>query len=410
MRYLPLALALTLLAAPGGAQPPTAGPGLDTQFTFETDHPGNTPRGWGGGPPDTISVDGQIVHGGRWSARLQRRASSPDADFSTMTMALPVDFAGTTVEWRGFLRSDSVSGFFGLWLRQDGGAGVLAFDNMQQRQLKGTTDWTEYSITLPVHADARQLVFGVLTSGTGTVWVDDLQLLVDGKPIWLAPKRPPVVTALDRDHQFDNGSGIAVSRLSAVQIENLALAGRVWGFLKYHHPGVVGGKYHWDYELFRLLPKVLAAGSRDAGQGVLRDWVAALGNLAPCSPCVVLRDDNLHMKPDLDWIRQDAVVGRELAASLTAVYQARLAGKQFFVSLNPGVGNPAFDHEPPYAGVTFPDAGYQLLALYRLWNIVEYWFPNRGILDQDWSASSASSFRGWPSRRTRTATSSRRWR
>ena len=385
MRYVRLALALTVLTAPVGAQPPTAGPELETQFNFETEHPGNTPRGWGGGPPGTIFIDGQIVHGGRWSARLERTASSPDG-FSTMTSALPVDFAGTTVEWRGFLRSDSVSDFFGLWLRQDGDTGSLAFDNMQKRQLKGTTGWAEYSITLPLHPEARQLVFGVLTSGTGTVWVDDLQLLADGKPIWQAPKRPPTVTVLDQDHQFDNGSGIDVARLSAVQIENLALAGRVWGFLKYHHPGVVGGKYHWDYELFRLLPKVLAAESREAGQAVLRDWARALGTIAPCNPCVAFRDDNLHMKPDLDWIRQDAVVGPELAALLASVYQARPGGKQFFVSLTAGVGNPAFDHEPPYAGLKFPDAGYQLLALYRLWNIVEYWYPNRGILDQNWSA------------------------
>ena len=102
MRYLQLALALTVLAAPGGAQPPAAGPELDTQLSFETDHTGNRPRGWGGGPPGTISVDSQTVHGGRWSARLERTATSPDG-FSTMTKALPVDFAGTTVEWRGFL-------------------------------------------------------------------------------------------------------------------------------------------------------------------------------------------------------------------------------------------------------------------------------------------------------------------
>ena len=34
--------------------------------------------------------------------------------------------------------------------------------------------------------------------------------------------------------------------------------------------------------------------------------------------------------------------------------------------------------------LTFPDAGYQLLALYRFWNIIEYWFPYRDLLDEDW--------------------------
>ena len=49
-----------------------------------------------------------------------------------------------------------------------------------------------------------------------------------------------------------------------------------------------------------------------------------------------------------------------------------------------GIGNPRFDNEPAYAGLRFPDAGYQLLALYRFWNIVEYWFPYRDQLDGDW--------------------------
>jgi aspartyl/asparaginyl-tRNA synthetase len=63
-------------------------------------------------------------------------------------------------------------------MREDGDAGSLAFDNMQQRQVKGTHDWTEYSITLPLRPEAKQLAFGVLVAGTGKVWVDDLQLLV----------------------------------------------------------------------------------------------------------------------------------------------------------------------------------------------------------------------------------------
>lgn len=31
-----------------------------------------------------------------------------------------------------------------------------------------------------------------------------------------------------------------------------------------------------------------------------------------------------------------------------------------------------------------PDAGFQLLGVYRLWNIVEYWSPNRDIVGENW--------------------------
>jgi hypothetical protein len=74
-------------------------------------------------------------------------------------------------------------------MREDSDTPALAFDNMERRGLKGTTEWAEYSINLPLHAEARQLFFGVLVAGTGKTWADDLEILVDGKPFWEAPRR-----------------------------------------------------------------------------------------------------------------------------------------------------------------------------------------------------------------------------
>ena len=245
---LSAALMWTVLAVLGHAQNAGSPQELEETLTFESAHSGAVPAGWSGGPPGTVSVDGAIVHGGRWSARLERTAASPEA-FSTLTKAIPADFAGKTIEWRGFLRSEAVSDFMGLWMRQDGDAPNLGFASMQPRQIRGTNDWTEYSITLPVHPDAKQLFFGVLISGTGKVWADDLRLLVDGKPVWEAPKAVRPKTPLDLDHEFDTGSGVVISKLTPVQIENLAMLGKVWGFLKYHHPAVTTGTRHWDYDL-----------------------------------------------------------------------------------------------------------------------------------------------------------------
>ena len=74
-------------------------------------------------------------------------------------------------------------------------------------------------------------------------------------------------TPLDLDHQFDSGSGVVLKQLTTVQIGNLATLGRVWGFLKYHHPQVTSGNLHWDYELFRVLPAILEAPDREAANG-----------------------------------------------------------------------------------------------------------------------------------------------
>jgi hypothetical protein len=182
-------LCLLLFVAASAAQAPlsTAGPELASIFSFEATPSGTMPQGWSGGPPGTIFVDRDAVHNGQRSVRLERDRSSPDM-FSEITKGIAFDFTGKTIEWRGFIRTELVTEFVGLWMREDGPTGAVAFDNMQNRQIAGTRDWTEFSITLPLQPEAKQIYFGFLMAGTGKAWVDDLQLLVDGKPVWAAPK------------------------------------------------------------------------------------------------------------------------------------------------------------------------------------------------------------------------------
>ena len=161
---------------------------LATLLSFERGpRPGADPAGWGGGPVGTIFADNRTVHSGQWSARIERTPQSPSG-FSSLTAIIPMDFSGKTIELHGFLRLEGVGQFVGLWMREDGDTPALAFDNMQTREVKGTADWREYSIVLPLVPAAKQLYFGFLLSGTGKAWVDDMRLLVDGKPVWEAPK------------------------------------------------------------------------------------------------------------------------------------------------------------------------------------------------------------------------------
>ena len=358
---------------------------LGRLLNFEGQQTAGAPHGWGGGPPETIFADDKIVHSGKWAARLERNAASPNT-FSTLTIGIPIDFAGTRVELRGFLKTEDVSEFTGLWLREDGLGGSVAFDNMQNLAVKGTHAWKEYSITLPLKPEAKLLVFGVLSSGTGKAWVDDLQLLVDGKPIQDVPKVERPKIALDEDHEFDHGSRITLNDLSTIQIENLATLGKVWGFLKYHHPAITSGRHHWDYDLFRVLPQVLTASDRATANDTLRKWIAALGELSECTNCARLKETDLYMKPDINWISNEKRLGAELSQNLRRIFRNRPAtGSQFYVSLAPYVHNPEFRNEPVYSpGIRLPDAGFQLLALYRFWNMIEYWYPNRDIVGENW--------------------------
>jgi C-terminal processing protease CtpA/Prc len=341
--------------------------------------------GWGGGPVSTIARDTVVVHSGASAARITRDASS-EGSFTAITRAIPADFAGRTIVLRGVLKTEDVTGFAGLWMRQDGPGGPVQFDNMQGRNLRGTTDWTEYEIELPLDEDAREIYFGVLMSMAGTVWADDLEILVDGETLGEAPAREIEQTVLDTDTEFDDGSRIELAVLSPERADHVALLGRVWGFLKYHHPGIASGERHWDYELFRVLPRVLAASEGATCQRVIANWIEEIGVPDPCAICPEIPAD-AHFQASLDWLGDEVLLGSDLSRLLQAVYERRAPGfPQFYVTQSVNVGNPEFHHESLQPTELLPDAGYRILAVLRLWNIIEYWFPYRDLIDEDWPA------------------------
>jgi erythromycin esterase-like protein len=111
----------------------------------------------------------------------QRGAGS---DFGVATATFPIkEAAGKRVHYSGYIKTEGITrGFAGLWWRVDGPSGVLAFDNMQDRGVTGTTDWKRYDIELPVGADARNINFGAILTGDGSAWFDGLAIELDGKP------------------------------------------------------------------------------------------------------------------------------------------------------------------------------------------------------------------------------------
>lgn len=328
--------------------------------------------GWRGYPVGTFLRDSTSMRSGRYSARMVRSPGSP-GEFTNVGRTIPVDFRGRSVELQGWLRLEEVSGSAGLWLRVDGSDGPLRFDNMMDRRLQGTVGWTRYSVTLPLDPAARQIAFGALVVGTGTVDVDDLELILHESGTAPAAARDPLST-----------SGIELPDVSRVQIENLVLLGKVWGFAKYHHPRVAAGELDWDRELMEILPAVLDAPDRASAVGVLAAWLADYGEIGPCDPCAEPPVD-AHLQPDIAWIGNGQLLGARLSELLQQIHRNRpSSGEHHYVARAPGAGNALFSAEHMYAETPYPDDGLRLLALYRFWNVVEYWFPYRDVIGEEW--------------------------
>lgn len=86
-------------------------------------------------------------------------------------------------------------------MRIDKGSASIAFDNMQNRPIKRTTDWQKYDVVLDVAQDATGIFFGVLLSESGTVWLNSAKFEVVGPTVLTTDgdrvQRPEEPTNLD---------------------------------------------------------------------------------------------------------------------------------------------------------------------------------------------------------------------
>ena len=177
-------------------------------------------------------------------------------------------------------------------------------------------------------------------------------------------------------------SGLAQLDPTSLQVNHLWKLGKVWGFLKYHHPLITHGELDWDRRLFEVLPAVLGADSEAEGAAALGAWITAFPAPEPTERVAV---GEPHLEPDLAWIHDRELLGDAMCTYLEKVHAGRDGGgQQRYVQQGRGVGNPVFNGEAPYADLKQVDAGYRLLGVYRLWNIIEWWSPYRDQLDDDW--------------------------
>jgi hypothetical protein len=370
-------------AASTGSDPASTGSAsaLADTLSFEFADSSGVPAGWRVWMPP-MRWDATAPHGGRGAARIDRDSLSGN-EFSAFSRTIPAEAAGDTLELRGWLRTEKVGGYAGLWLREDGLGGSVQFENMEKRNITGTSPWTEYRVALPLDRRARTIVFGGLLVGTGTAWMDDLRLLVDGRPIAEAPRVVRAPPGAETDHEFDGGSRVSERDLLQAPAEHLALLAKVWGFLKVHHPRVAAGGLNWDYELFRILPAVAKAKTRDAASRAMVRWIDRVGMPPACRPCAEL-PDSAAMAPRIGWIHDRSLLTRDLSSRLERIYRDRSTAEEPYYASLTGLRNPDFSNENGYKTMGYPDAGYRLLALFRFWNVIEYWFPNRDLIREPW--------------------------
>ncbi len=108
------------------------------------------------------------------------KGATVEGEFGSLMQRCPGHvLAGRTIRIEGELRTENVAEWAGLWLRADADEEPnLFFDNMSRRPVVGTTNWTRYFIDAPLPINTDWLNYGIVLSGAGIVYADNIRLLV----------------------------------------------------------------------------------------------------------------------------------------------------------------------------------------------------------------------------------------
>ncbi|CAZ96288.1 S41 family peptidase [Zobellia galactanivorans] len=173
------------------------------------------------------------------------------------------------------------------------------------------------------------------------------------------------------------------------ETEKLASVGKVWGFLKYYHPNVAKGKFNWDEQLFTILARTEKTNSKEELSQVLIDWIGSLGEIKPCKSCQTPTSTARFNKNfDLSWIQDNQLFSKQLSDKLRFIETNRFQGKQYYVTTakkTTKAQNIIIQNEPEYPNFLWKDKNLRLLALFRYWNTVAYFFPYKYQMDTPWN-------------------------
>ena len=122
-----------------------------------------------------VGLDREVFHTGNASGFIES-VKKPKYPGTLMQKVRGFDFHGKRIRFSGYVKTSDVKDWASLWFRVDGIENyAVSFDNMINRPIKGTTDWKKYEIVLNVPNETRKLAYGILLSGEGRVWVDNLK-------------------------------------------------------------------------------------------------------------------------------------------------------------------------------------------------------------------------------------------
>ncbi|MCX2576126.1 S41 family peptidase [Pedobacter sandarakinus] len=163
--------------------------------------------------------------------------------------------------------------------------------------------------------------------------------------------------------------------------QDLSALCKLWGFLKYSHPSITKSDRDWDSDLIKFLPAYRATKTLTDRNDLLWSWMQALGTVNTFPQSTDSNKFTVKQRPDFKWMEQSGF-NDKITGLLANLKNNHDPGNQNYIKFNgqDGIYLPSIVNEKSYRDSIYPSADYRLLAVFRYWNIIEYWYPYKHLL------------------------------
>jgi carboxyl-terminal processing protease len=179
--------------------------------------------------------------------------------------------------------------------------------------------------------------------------------------------------------------------IDSTKVQQLGGLCRVWGYLKYYHPQIQKGKIDWDSKLIETIPQVLKANSKEEYNKIIYDLIVEAGKIKKLStPFQCLPKDTTYNNFDYAWISNESLFTQRNSKLLFEIIENYKPRKNVYIKneinkyyFEEAEGNQFKEYY--YKNNYNPDTVHALLAYFRYWNVINYFFGYKKITDENWN-------------------------
>lgn len=162
---------------------------------------------------------------------------------------------------------------------------------------------------------------------------------------------------------------------------------KAWGHVKYYHTETANGNVDWDKELENALSGIKDATDNDSFNQALLQLLTSAGEMGTSSNPLPTIPDSLNNNSDYSWM-QAPIFSADNSDLMETIRTRFRPQSNVYVDQAWAGGNPTFFSDDSYYLLSdFPTEERRTLALFRYWNIINYFFPYKDLMDQNWDTT-----------------------